>query len=388
MYCTIFILTLFLSSPFSWALEEPQEETPPEPIVINKWTFNGEYDNFKIEKKNGKYVVGKREVNPDVFQEFEQIFNVDTNYDVGCPHDLGNKPTIRITAHSEKKSFVREFFVEKGYVRDKKNNKCLFIMKEGLTRLPLHRDWFVGQTNATISIKNKLQFYSDGKILFDFEKSGNQWQQKLEGKFINWEFFEQVLDSFVDYPLDKRYHTGIAKEKKSFEIRTGREVYTFYLVGRNFWAVKLPKVKWLIGSSAWALFENFNPELLLSRYHSQLIIVTDKNLENSERYRALTRLGVSWTPSIKQAFHKIMLDPDDDVGMKTRILAYMKRKPTNENMKVLVKSLEQTEDLQLQADVTKVLRIMNPRGPMIKLEEPEKNHEYIRQWKKWADSLK
>ncbi|MCB0357464.1 MAG: hypothetical protein KDD40_10670, partial [Bdellovibrionales bacterium] len=279
------VLFLILNSPSLWALTEPEEESPPAPPVeINKWQFKSDLDNFTLEKTENRYTIGQREVNPVVFSDFEQIFSANTEYDVGCPHDLGKKPTVTITAYgSDNQPYVREFFVEKGYVRDRQNNKCLFIMKEGLTRLPLHRSCFIGQTNASLPIKNKLQVYYNGKLLYDFEKVNNNWQQNVKNLFINWEYFQRVLEAFKDFPIDQRYHPAIANEKKTFEIRTGREVYSFYLTGRNFWAAKIPKVNWLVASSAWALFEDFNPSLWLSRYHDQLLNLTNKDLPYAQR---------------------------------------------------------------------------------------------------------
>ncbi|MCB0389840.1 MAG: hypothetical protein KDD58_01045 [Bdellovibrionales bacterium] len=385
----IFISILVLyPSINSLALEEPEEPKAQEAFIANEWRFDGEYGKFTIKKIEDKYAIDNREINPDIFKDFEQIFRAETTYDVDCPHDLGNKPTIKITAHNDTTSITRDFFVEKSYIRDNTTQKCLYILKEGLTRLPLHKDWFIGQTNATLNIHNKLQIYTNGKLLFDFEKENNEWYQKNSELFIDWEYFHRVLDSFRDFPIEKRYHIALANEKPNFEIRTGREVYHFYLVGRNYWAIKLPKVKWLIGSSAWALLEDFNPKLWLSRYNELLVVLTNKDKNYTERSAALNKIGSSWTPSIKQAFHQVILDPDDSDQLKAHITSHLKRKPTNENMKILVKALEQTEDIDLKTEITKVLKIMNPRGPVIQSDKPEKIDEYILQWKSWANTLK
>ncbi|MCB9024912.1 MAG: hypothetical protein H6625_01220 [Bdellovibrionaceae bacterium] len=354
----------------------------------SQWEFKTLFDTFSITKKEGKYTIGNREVNPGVFNDFEQIFNDDTEYDVQCPQDLGNKPTATITAHIKEKKMTRDFFVEKSYVRDNSNNKCLYIMKEGLAHLPLHRNWFIGEVNSTLPIKDKLQVYFDGKLVFDFEKKNSEWQQNIDNKYIDWDYFSRVLDSLKEFPIDKRYHLAFAKEKKQFEIRTGREIFSFYLVGRNFWAVKIPKAKWLVASSAWALFDDFKPELWLSKYNALLLTISDKKLDKEQRSQAIQRLGPTWTLPIKQVYHKILLDPDDDNSLKLIVLANIKNKPTNENLKVLASSLHRTEDLELQVEITKALRIMNPKGPLLSLDKPEKFDEQIQQWQKWAEQLK
>jgi len=261
-------------------------------------------------------------------------------------------------------------------------------MKEGLNSLPLHRDWFIGSTNMSIHFKNSLQVYSNNKLLFDFEKNKDQWQQKIEKKFIDWDYFNRVLETFKDFPINKRYDVAATTDKKSFEIRNGREIYTFYLLGRNFWAVKLPKVNWLIASSAWALLEDFKPELWLSKYNSQLQILTDKNISKHDRLQTLHRIGPTWTSSIKKAYHQILLDQDEDNSVKMSILSHIKQKPTTENLKVLAKALSYTEDLDLKIEITKILRLMNPRGPVLSLDKPEKIDEQIDEWQKWAEKLK
>ncbi len=266
-----------------------------------------------------------------------------------------------------------------------KVKKCLYLTEGDLYELPLHRKWFIGATNDTIKIGKQFQIHKDGSLIYDFQFENNSWKQVVNNKFMNWAFINSFIDSFVKYPVTGRTHLAMKDGKQSFELRTGRRVYKFYLVGDNLWAVKLPKTQWLTQSNSWAILEDFNPSTTWeSRHQNVLLIITNKKIDASKRKSAINNLGPTWSKAIKNAFHRVILDSNDNNQIKSLIVSKIKRKPTLENMKVLVRGLTKTENIELLRSITKVLKILNPKGPIIEPDEPEKVNEQIRSWQKWA----
>lgn len=349
------------------------------------WEFQTEYDKFKITHKNKRFVIGNKEVNPAVFSKTRELIESLTEFDVECPNDKDLKPDVTVVFNNNGQKSNFSFFIKRKMIKGEED--CLYLTSGDLYEFPLHRSWFIGETNDSIKIENTLQVYQNEQLLFDFQKDQTDWHQKIGGKNINWEYYDKVLESFKDYSIDGRAHVDMGKEKVSFEIRNGRETFSFYLIGNNLWALKAPKTQWLVISSTWATFENFNINLWLSRYNNQLLQIEDKSSDFSTRRQALESIGSSWTKDIKYVFHRILLNPDNNEKMKFLILAKMKQKPTAENMKVIAQSLEQTENEELQMEMSKVLKIMNPKGPLIDLNHPDKIQEQIQFWQKWANDL-
>ena len=103
---------------------------------------------------------------------------------------------------------------------------------------------------------------------------------------------------------------------------------------------------------------------------------------------ALNAIGDAWDKSIKSIFHKIILESEEDENIKQMIVKRMRQRPTQESMKILARGLDQTENYDLQIEIIKVLKIMNPKGPEFNLKETEKADEIINYWQKWANDLK
>lgn len=357
-------------------------------MQIDAWEIQSNFDKFKLTQAgDGNYSFNKKIVDIGILRKVKELFTGNIQFEQTCGLGKNSSPDVTITAITKDKKNKLFFYIEQKLIRNSEN-RCVYLSDSDLSTLPLHRTWFNDEAKSTIAVDNKLQLFAENQLVFDFEKTEDGWNQNNSKEFPNWEYFDNVLLALKDFSIDGRAHDSLSKGKPGFELRTGRQTFSFYLVGKNLWAAKLPKIKWLVISNSWALFENYDLSLWRSKYSSQLSKIVDESADTPARIAAVKNLGVAWSPNIKKAFHSILLNSNDSEELKFYLLKKIKRKPTNENMIILTKSLDQTENTDLQMEISKILRLMNPKGPIINPNDPEKINEHIQYWQKWGKSLR
>src|SRR5690606_28461612 len=113
-----------------------------------------------------------------------------------------------------------------------------------------------------------------------------------------------------------------------------------------------------------------------------------KTATQGARLKAATAVFDRWVPDVKAVFYEVVLDTEDDVNLRRDLAALLKQKPTDENFKVLVQMIQKEQDFGLLNHVTKILRIKNPKGSVIQLDDDDATKEKkSREWQAWARSL-
>src|SRR5690606_24815293 len=137
--------------------------------------------------------------------------------------------------------------------------------------------------------------------------------------FVDWDFLNRMLASLKDFRIDARLHPDAAASSRSFSIKTNQSEYFFYLVGENFWALRLPGIKWLVASKDWSLFRDMNESLLRDRHFEILQTIADVNGDEKKRLDALDSIGSTWSKSIELTLHSVILNPEESTAIKTRV---------------------------------------------------------------------
>lgn len=348
--------------------------------AMDEWLFRSKYDNFKIERRDGQYFIGSSTVKLDALKDFLPFFTAGIEGD--CPDDLPGKPDVVITGTRGKTSVERRFYLLAKKVQDGK--ACADMGGEGIFYLPLHRSWFVGPPTDGIPLGRSLKVTKDETVFVEFKKTGDKWENADAGFFTDWDFFNQFIAALEKFEVSGRIHPLAGDGKMQFQVVTSGKSYEFYKVANNLWGIKRPERDWLMTSPSFAFLFDMSTELWRDRHAMSLATLKDTTQPPENRIKATQQLGASWSNSIKAVFHTILLSADDHPRVKEEVAESMKRKPTDENFGVLVKALDKTEDLQLLAALTKILRIANRKGPTLELtSSPEEIEKALREWKTW-----
>ena len=349
-----------------------------------EWVFGSSFDYFKVTRTGNKFFIGSESVSFVPFKEFAELFN--SEFDGDCP-DFGRKPDLTVRAViSEGNSVKRNFYIKEKTVSDGKT--CVEIEGTGIYYVPLHRSWFKGQDSSVIQTGNSLKIFKEKELLLQFRKNGEVWRNTTPNFFVNWQLFDNVLKTFEKFSISARLHPSAAEGAPSFRLESGRFSYNFYLIGNGLWAVKKPKVKWLLASNDWALLDDMRLSLWKDVRFDDLLKIADKNADPDDRISAIYKLKNAWSRAIKYTYQRIMEDPSDVDKVKGEIARKLENHPSDDVFASLVVALTKTNSVELQNHITKILRVRNPKGPVIKDLEIEQRDQHIKSWQKWAKSLK
>lgn len=347
---------------------------------FQSWTFGSSLDYFTLEKRGGAYFVGDKPAELGTFQQFIPLFSAPVEGD--CDN-LPPKPDLTVKAKdAAMKTTVRHFYIEKTLIRE--GDQCAPIEGSGLHYLPLHRIWFVGKKSAQINLGDEFTFFRNDDPLLHFKKKNGKWENEQPHLFVDWDYFKRFYDHLSPFSIDARVNLKMAEGKPHIQLKTNSRTYDFYKVTDRLWAIKMPKSHWLSISTQWNFWKDFELSQWEDRHSQVLKTITDKNKPLDVRREALRELGDNWSLPIKAAFHQILLDEEDSPRIKSDVLHKIKTHPSDENIQVLVKSLDLTEDQNLLSQMTRILRFRNPKGPTINEKDSEEDvSKKIRTWKKW-----
>ncbi|MCB0367689.1 MAG: hypothetical protein H6624_07435 [Bdellovibrionaceae bacterium] len=365
---------IFLAVGFVFLFSSPSLGAP-----MDEWRFRSKYDNFKVVRKDGQYFIGSSSVTLDPIKDFLPFFTAGIEGD--CP-DLPGKPDVVITGKRGDTTVERRFYLTVKQVQDGKH--CADMAGEGIYFLPLHRSWFVGPASSGIAIGSTLKVTKEETVFVEFKKKGDQWLNQDSAFFTDWIFFNQFIAALEKHEISGRLHPAAAQDKKQFEVVTNGKAYEFYKVGNNLWGIKRPERDWLVVSPSFVFLLDMSTDLWRDRHAVSLATLKDTTQPPENRIQAVHQLGVAWSQAIKLVYHTIMLNPEDHPRVKEEVAYSMKKKPTDENFEILVKALDKTEDIELLAKITKILKIANRKGTAIQITDSQDVvDKAIRDWKTW-----
>jgi hypothetical protein len=341
--------------------------------------FTSRYDKFQLQRSGGRYLLNDKAVKLGTFDQFLNLFT--SEVEGGCPSSLG-KADLTVKARLGEKWVERKFHVKSHVVSD--GSQCATVSGEGIFYIPLHQSWFDESATASIALQSPLKIVRDKETLAAFEKKGDSWRNILADEYPNWEFFNSYTDSLKDFVITHRVHKDAAEGKPGYVLLSGGKKYEFYKLGSTLWVGLLPGTPWLVGSSRWTTWVDMEKSQWVDRFGSQLKIMVDKNRPIEERKEAMASLEGQWTPSIRDALGQIITEDDNPSDFKMDAVRLMRRKPTLENMGVLIKALKPGGDPELQYLVSQALRTRHPRGPLMPPDMGDgERSKAINEWKQW-----
>ncbi|MBX7232418.1 MAG: hypothetical protein K1X29_10065 [Bdellovibrionales bacterium] len=345
----------------------------------NEILLQSSYDTFQISLEKDHYNLEGKTISLGTLEQFFTLFS--TTFEDPCPKE---KPDLTLTAKWKKQNQTKvlKIFIDQRRIQN--GNECAAATGEGIYFLPLHRSWFQVDEKRTIPLLSPLKIVKDNETLAQFEMVKGLWQQTSSKEYINWDFFDQFKASLKDFEVTSRAHPNVSKGKSSFTLYSGTIKYDFFQISDSLWAVRLPKVKWLVGSSRWSVWLEMQKEQWMDRLSSQLNFITDKGKQLSDRIGTLNSLSEQWSPSLQQVLKQILFDKSESDEIKIQAVHLMRQKPTMENMGILIKTMEQTQNQELLKPIFKALRIMNPNGPLLEEDMTQQQiDERVHVWKKW-----
>lgn len=364
-------------------------QATPAHSYYDEFVIGSSADYFTLKKQSdGNYYVGDQKVSLGSFNDFIHLFG--TEIAGSCPK-LPQKPDITIIAKRSKTDAMgdiktteskRRFYLDKKMVRG--DNGCAPITGDGIYYLPMHKYWFTGESTLSLPKVNSIKIEKDGSILAHVKDNQGilEAQEDMDG--LNWEFFDNFIDSLQQFSVFARLHPAIGKGKPSFTMTLNGQKYQAYYVAKNLWAMKFPKSPWLVSSQQWSKWENMRQDLWKDRHYDLIKAFTNPKYPPERRYASMRDLGSRWSPSIKKALQKIVKNPKDPVDLRSLALRYLKQRPSLDNFQTMIQALEVTDDRDLLNQLTKTLRIRNPKGPVIEETTTDENvQKAIRQWVQW-----
>lgn len=348
-----------------------------------EYTFTSRLDQFTVDVTGSAATVNGESVSAEPFIFVKPLF--DTQFEDECEGKMG-RADLSITRKRGESEEKRLIYYDKKIVSDGKN--CGELTGLGIYRFPLHKNWFEGKKSVTIGLGDSFSIWKDKKLIVEFEKQNGVWKNKDKKFFTNWEFFENFVQATKDFPIDFRLHPSAAKEFTNFELRQGSRTFSFVKVGESTWAVQFPGSPWLAASGQFGLFEEMSQKIWISPYEKTLQIISDTKATPDARIKAVRELSGRWGPDLNYVLREVILSGDDNVEVKKDIASLMRSRPTADNFKTLVDSLKTSSDQEFLGHITKVLRVRNPKGPVIVATDSDEDvQKKIKEWTAWRKTL-
>jgi hypothetical protein len=346
------------------------------------FTFQTPYDKFELVLTGSHGTVDGK---PADLKSFAEVLPMLTKpLTAECDSVPKTKAPITVTEGDK----TRSIYVKQGLVTDGKN--CLTVQGDGLYYFPAHRDFFIGTKTDSIQLKSPLKIFRQGNKLLALKKKGKQWVNENPEQLLNWDFLERLENSLNDFKIRLRVNEAIAEGKPKMIIQSGPQNYEFYKVTDVLWALKKPGTKWLEASDDWSFWYDFDQGVIEDRYSEQIKTAGDQTKPKEERMAALAKLDVTWSPNLRELYHKLLLHDNEDASLQEIALKQLKRKPSIETAGVMVQFIEKSKDDELKKEAGIVLKLQNPKGPKYNPaasdEEKAKTLEFWRNW--WKQNSK
>lgn len=358
------------------AASEPAPASPN--VTRGEWKFSSDWDHFTVRFDGDFYSLGGKKISSPVFKDIKELMALKLGAE--CTGQ-DRKPDLSIEQVGGGKTIKRNFFMKSAFMTDGK--ECAQILSDGLFYLPLDRKWFTGDKKTSLPIGDSLTVKKGGEVLFAMKRVKSKWEED-SGYHVNMDFFENFIRSIESFEVDRRVHVAASNNKPKFIVSSGTKVYEFYELAPALWAVKKDEVPYLLSSKEWSSWGSFESSVWRDSWSGTLEILCDHTQPYEKRMSSLASLQEVWSRSVAACFSKIMTDPNEDLDVKKQIAVIVRTRPTYENYRLLSKGLKATQDKSLQTEIVKIVRILNPKGPLIQSDDSESERERkINYWIDW-----
>lgn len=281
----------------------------------------------------------------------------------------------------------RRIYLHQKAVTDGK--KCLYVSGEGLMYFPIHRNWFIGNTQDSLTFGPTVLFQRDGEKVFEIKRKGKSWVQEDPEFHPDWDFLQRLENSLKSYKIKMHMNLELGKGKPTFEIVTNGRTYKFYQVTTKIWALQKAPQPWLITSNDWSQWYDMNVSQLEDHRAPQLRFILDRSKPKEERLQALDKLDTGWSRALHEMYFRLLQESTEDQAIQKIALERLRSKPTVETAGVLVEYLKSSpyEDLKKMASQT--LRIQNPKGPLFEPKDSfDKKQQAVEEWSRWWQRIR
>ncbi|MGZ3722363.1 MAG: hypothetical protein ACXVA9_05505 [Bdellovibrionales bacterium] len=277
---------------------------------------------------------------------------------------------------------ARYIYLKQGVVSDGKT--CLIVGGEGLYYFPIHRDFLIGSKRETIDLKSPLKVFRQGVKLFELKKTGQSWTPSSSTLLLNWDFLERFESSLHAFDIRFRVLPGMGEGKTKMIVQSGDKNYEFYKLSNVMWAVKKPGTAWLEATDDFSFWYDFDNGVLEDRFSPDIKAYEDAK-EKADRLSALQKLEGSWSPNLRDLYHKIVLDQGADQEVKAIALKRLRAKPSKETSAVMAKFMAESIDEDFRKTASQILKINFPKGPIYNPNSPpEERKKVVEFWTQWA----
>lgn len=391
------LLLSFLTLPFACMLPPAHAQgtaSSTEQKFEEKLSFRSSFGRFQIEKRNGKYFLEDNVIEIPTFKSFLTLFDQKFTEDCKSPADKKLTPDLRVTRtippviDTEKASIThRYFYIESHQVGD--GSKCIEVTGAAIYYLPLHSSWYAENKKASLNFGETWSLKKGDQLLGQFKRQNNEWTYQDENQFVDWEFVNRFIRSLESFTIDTRVHPALIKQPADLILTTAAGDYELFSMGNNIWMLKSPRLGWLLSSASWGFWQDMGDNLWFDRFKPRLTLILDKDKEIKERKETILGLGDFWNKNIQSSLQKLLLDSNEPLDLRLTSLALLKRKPSLDNFSTMIDVLSQTSEIELQSELTKALRVRNPKGPLITdSDEDLARTEKTREWVKWWQTQK
>lgn len=423
--CVLISLTIDLL----WSTQHAQSTEKANSTRESEYVFKSKFDQFTVNINSEGVTYNGHPTNAEPFKFVKSLFAAKFTdlCDLGTSKHL--KPDLTITkkiisaAVVNSSSLVnsgvveahrstavkRQIYFSKKIVSDGEN--CGKVDGQGLFLLPLHHDWFDGKKSLSINLGEQFSIWKDDLLVFEFQKTNGRWHNLDTNFFTNWDFFEKFENMLREFQIDFRAHPLAGKDHTAFEIRvnnqlpklspqtnnkssrnvppgTGFKKYTFTRVGESTWAVQLPDSPWLIASGDFGLFSDMDQKIWISPYSKSLSLVTNTTADVSSRIKAVRSLAEHWGSDVKSVFFDALNIGGDASDVKKEIANILRLHPTDESFVALFTCLQSAGDMELKNYISKILKIRNPKGSTIELDDDTATVILkTQEWEAWMKKL-
>lgn len=340
-----------------------------------KFNFKTPFDHFELNVGTRGATFEGKTVDIAPYQEgLNAILNPLGN---DCP-TLSGSPDITVKVGSQ----TRLVYVQQGVVTDGKT--CVLVGGDGLYYLPVHRDFLIGPKRDSIHLQSPLKVFRQGVKLLSLKKVHKEWVNETPNQLLDWDFLERFENNLSDFSVTLRVQLGLAKDKPKMILQSGNQSFEFYKLTEKMWAVKKPGAKWLEASDDWSTWYDFDAKLLEDRHSNEIKLIEDPTKDKQSRLDALAAVEATWSPNLRELYHKLLNRADEDTTLQDIALKRLKRKPSIETAGVLIHFLETSDNADLKRQAGRILKLQNPKGPKYDPNGSEESKaKTMESWRKW-----
>lgn len=362
MISQLLTLVVFLTPAFAYGARTVTIQSPQDTFTLTI-----------VNKKSGS-VQGK----PSDLKALADLWPVlDSPLTNDCP-PLKDKPDVTVKENDK----VRSIYFKAGMVSDGK--QCLSVGGEGLYYFPTHRDFLIGPKRDSVKLKSPLKLFRQGVKIVELRKDGDHWVSENKDVKLNWDFFERFENALNDFDVRLRVNAGIAQGKPKMIMQSGSDSYELYKVTGVMWAIKKPGQSWLTASDDWSFWYDFDQSVIEDRHAAEIKKMEQVDAKLEERKAAMEKLEGAWSPNLREAYHRILLNPQEDLDLQVTAINRLKRKPSLETSGVMVKVLSEHKDEDIKRIAGQILKAYNPKGPLYKNTLPAaEKAKVIEFWNNW-----